>query len=139
LKPWHSPVPADGFFLAKRMRNDMVTPKFTGKGELTHMDAKETDAAKRNAAQAQTGPTRMMSGQLSVYYANCVMIATSPRDLSLFFGRFVPTPDEQGGQKLAEVYERQVYMTIEQAEDLANVLNQTVKAFRARREPGENR
>jgi hypothetical protein len=103
------------------------------------MDAKETDMAKRAATQAQTGPARMMSAQLSVYYANCVMIATSPRDLSLFFGRFVPTPDEQGGQRLAEVYERQVYMTLEQAEDLANVLNQTVKAFKVRKEAGENR
>jgi hypothetical protein len=75
-----------------------------------------------------------MSGQLAVYYANCAMIATSPRDISLFFGRFVPTADEKGAQKLAELYERQIYMTMEQAEDLAAVLNQTVKAFKARRD-----
>jgi len=64
------------------------------------------------------------------------MIASSPRDIAIFFGRFVPTTDEKGGQKLVELYERQVYMTLEQAEDLATVLNQTVAAFKARRKTG---
>jgi hypothetical protein len=97
------------------------------------MDKNQAESSAANAAQTQTGPARMMSGQLSVYYANCAMIATSPRDISLFFGRFVPTADEKGGQKLVELYERQVYMTLEQAEDLASVLNQTVQAFKNRK------
>jgi hypothetical protein len=97
------------------------------------MDKKPTDSNPPAETQNQAGPARMMSGQLSVYYANCAMIATSPRDVSLFFGRFVPAQDEKGGQKLVELYERQVYMTVEQAEDLASVLNQTVQAFKARK------
>ncbi len=97
------------------------------------MNQQEKGSTKPDASQPSTGPTRVMANQLSVYYANCAMIATSPRDLSLFFGRFVPTADEKGGQKLVELYERQIYMTLEQAEDLAAVLDQTVKAFKARR------
>jgi hypothetical protein len=49
----------------------------------------------------------------------------------------MPTQDEQGGQRLAEMYERQVYMTIEQAEDLARILAQTVDRFRSMRTPKE--
>ena len=98
------------------------------------MTEKANQPARPDASQPSTGPARAMANQLSVYYANCAMIATSPRDISLFFGRFVPASDEKGGQKLVELYERQVYMTLEQAEDLAAVLNQTVKAFKARRE-----
>jgi hypothetical protein len=97
------------------------------------MNQKENESLKPDAPQTSAGPTRVMSNQLSVYYANCAMIATSPRDFSLFFGRFVPTSDEKGGQKLVELYERQIYMTLEQAEDLAAVLDQTVKAFKARK------
>lgn len=72
------------------------------------------------------GPARLMSRQMAVYYSNCVMAATSPRDISLYFGRYVPSADEKGGQQLAELYERQIYMTVEQARDLARMLNQTI-------------
>lgn len=75
----------------------------------------------------------MMSNQMGIYYSNCVMVATSPRDISLFFGRFVPVP-EKGSQGLGELYERQIYMTIEQAEDLARMLTQTVRVYRSRME-----
>jgi hypothetical protein len=39
-----------------------------------------------------------------------------------------------GWQQLAEPYERQIYMTIEQAEDLAKMLNQTIQTIRDRKE-----
>lgn len=98
------------------------------------MTEKANQPGAPDTSQPSAAPARAMSNQLSVYYANCAMIATTPRDISLFFGRFVPAADEKGGQKLVELYERQVYMTLEQAEDLAAVLNQTVKAFKARRD-----
>jgi hypothetical protein len=80
------------------------------------------------------GPARLMSRQIAVYYTNCAMVATSPRDISLYFGRYVPASDEGGGQQLAELYERQIYMTVEQAEDLAKILNQTIQTIRNRPE-----
>ena len=78
------------------------------------------------------GMSRIMSRQMAVYYSNCVMIATSPRDISIYFGRYMPMADEAGGQKLSELYERQIYMTIEQAEDLAKSLTKTVELIRSR-------
>jgi len=83
---------------------------------------------------ASSGPARMMSNQMGIYYSNCAMIATTPRDISLFFGRFTPVPDNKGGQTLGELYERQIYMTIEQAEDLAKMLTRTLEAFKSRRQ-----
>jgi hypothetical protein len=80
------------------------------------------------------GPARMMSNQMGIYYSNCAMIATSPRDISLFFGRFTPVADDKGNQTLGELYERQIYMTIEQAEDLVKMLTRTVEAFKSRRQ-----
>jgi hypothetical protein len=74
-----------------------------------------------------------MSNQISVYYANCAAVALSPRDISLFFGRYVPAPDGKGPRALGELYERQIYMTIEQAEDLAQMLSESIQAFKARK------
>jgi len=82
------------------------------------------------------GPSRVLARDISVYYSNCAMVATTPRDISMFFGRLVPATDDKGGQTLAELYERQIYMTLEQAEDLAKMLTQTVANFRARKPSG---
>ncbi len=98
------------------------------------MKKNDPEAPVSVAPAAAGGPARLMSRQMSVYYANCVMVATSPRDISLYFGRYVPTSDEQGGQQLAELYERQIYMTVEQAEDLAKILNQTIQTIKRKRE-----
>jgi hypothetical protein len=81
--------------------------------------------------QPQSGPARMMSERMSIYYSNTAMVATSPRDISLFFGRYVPAKDQGGGQTLVELYEQQVYMTVQQAEDLATLLSRTVEAIKS--------
>ncbi|MBI5568545.1 MAG: DUF3467 domain-containing protein [Desulfomonile tiedjei] len=100
------------------------------------MNGEDQKTEQAETAQPQAGPAKMMSNQLAVYYTNCAMVATSPRDISLFFGRYVPTADEKGGQRLVELYERQIYMTLEQAEDLAKILAQTVEVFKGRRTSG---
>ncbi len=69
-----------------------------------------------------TRPSKALSPQLSIYYANCAMVATTHRDISLFFGRIAPMNDGKGAQRLVELYENQIYMTMEQAEDLIGVL-----------------
>jgi hypothetical protein len=46
----------------------------------------------------------------------------------------VPANDDKGQQSMAELYERQVYMTLEQAEELAKTLNQTVQMMRQRQQ-----
>jgi hypothetical protein len=99
------------------------------------MDTNETQSPQTESPQPMSanGPARMMSQQMAIYYSNCALVATSPRDISLFFGRFVPVPDK-GSQGLGELYERQIYMTVEQAEDLARMLTQTVQMYKSRRE-----
>ncbi|MEW6136587.1 MAG: DUF3467 domain-containing protein [Thermodesulfobacteriota bacterium] len=98
-----------------------------------NMSTSQTKTSEAESPQSTpaSGPARMMSNQMAIYYSNCALVATSPRDISLFFGRFVPVPDK-GSQGLGELYERQIYMTVEQAEDLARMLTQTVKMYRAR-------
>jgi hypothetical protein len=91
------------------------------------------EKAESQTQQTPPGPTRLMSREMSVYYANCVMVATSPRDISLYFGRFVPTSDDKGNQALSELYERQIYMTLEQTEDLIRILSQTMQTVKSRR------
>lgn len=83
----------------------------------------------------QSAPGRVMSRQMTVQYANCAMVATSPRDISLYFGRYVPGADEKGGQTLVELYETQIYMTVDQAADLAKILNQTVAMIKSGKAP----
>jgi len=78
----------------------------------------------------------MMSQQMRVYYSNCAMVATSPRDISLFFGRYVPGSNEKGEQSMVELYENQIYMTVEQSEDLVRILTQTLEAAKARKKAG---
>ena len=94
------------------------------------------DTEQEAKQQQPGGPARMMARQMGMYYSNCAMVATSPRDISLFFGRFVPGSNEQGGQSMVELYEHQIYMTVEQAEDLVRILTQTLEATKARKAQG---
>jgi hypothetical protein len=94
------------------------------------MKGTDPESSKPAGEQPMERPARAMSRQMAVHYANCAMVATSPRDISLFFGRYVPGTDDKGEQKLVELYETQVYMTVDQAEDLAKILTQTVNMFR---------
>lgn len=94
------------------------------------MDQNAADTPQVMSGQSAGAPARLLSRQISIYYANCAMIATTPRDLSIFFGRYTPITDDKGGQQLAELYERQIYMTMEQAEDLMRILGQTIQAVK---------
>ncbi len=94
------------------------------------MDQKSPEAPQVMTGAGQSGPARLVSQQLTIYYANCAMVATTPRDVSVYFGRYTPVSDDKGSQQLAELYERQIYMTIEQAEDLMRILGQTLQALK---------
>jgi hypothetical protein len=97
---------------------------------------KETGHEGAPQRQTQSGPARMMSERMSIYYSNTAMVATSPRDISLFFGRYVPASNAKGEQSMVELYEQQIYMTLGQAEDLVRILSQTLEAMKARMQAG---
>lgn len=103
--------------------------------ELSSETNAPTPPTSADAAQAPTaaGPARMMSRQMGSYYCNCAIAATSPKDISLFLGKLVRMPDQQGTPRLVELFERQVDMTVEQAEEIISVLTQTVEVFKARK------
>ncbi len=103
------------------------------------MAEKQLEKDQMGGQQAQPGgPPRMMAQHMGIYYSNCVMVATSPRDLSVFFGRYAPGSNPEGEQSMVELYEHQIYMTLGQAEDLARILSQTIEAIKMRAKEGAN-
>jgi hypothetical protein len=97
-----------------------------------------TDAVKGESKPAGEKPAveavRQMSREMNVYYSNCAMVGTTHREVSLFFGRLAPGAEGHGRSPMMELYERQVYMTVDQAEDLVQVLLQSIKKFKAQKQ-----
>lgn len=81
--------------------------------------------------QANNQPARIVKDDISVYYSNCAMVGTSPVDLCVYFGRFGQTTDNNQQPLMAEIYEKQIYMTVDQARRLAAVLSQTLQSIDA--------
>lgn len=79
----------------------------------------------KEAPQMNSLP-RIVPKGLGVYYSNCALVTASHRELSVMFGR-VGTAD--GAPGLAEVYERHIYMTVEQAVDVARAILMTAQKF----------
>jgi len=95
--------------------------------------ANSEQESKQTAPADQPGQLpRIMSRQMAIYYSNCAMVATTPKDISLIFGRYVPANNQQGEQTMAELYERHIYMTVEQAEELKNTLTRTLEVIKSR-------
>jgi hypothetical protein len=96
----------------------------------------QSDSSGRQNGTDKPGanPARIVPEKLSIYYSNCAMVATSPVDISLYFGRYVQS-DGRDGRQMAELYERQIYMTLQQAKNLAEVLTQTIQAVEKAQRP----
>ena len=105
---------------------------------MTEIIMAEQDLKREQAGQQQQPgvPPKMMAPNMGVYYSNCAMIATSPRDISVYFGRYVPGSSPKGEQTLVELYEHQIYMTLGQAEDLVRILTRTLEAIKIKAEEG---
>jgi hypothetical protein len=96
--------------------------------------------------QGQPGMTPVMAspqGQqrrvVEAYYSNCAVVATSPRDVSILFGRYLTPAPNAPSTELMPFYEKQIYMTVEQAADLAEALMESVRNFRGGSEGRKNR
>ncbi len=74
-------------------------------------------------------PIRMVKDNVTVYYSNCAMVSMSPVDMALYFGRYSPMNKESGEQVLAEVYDKQIILTYDQARNLAAGIAQTLHAW----------
>jgi len=59
------------------------------------------------------------------------MVASSPVDISLYFGRYTLKDLDTGRPVLVQVFEKQLYMTVDEAERLGQAILRTVQVFRA--------
>jgi hypothetical protein len=96
----------------------------------------EQDNPQPNQAAAATPDNRLraVQDQIQSYYSNCAMLATTPLDISIYFGRLIPVNNEKGEQGLAEYYEKQITVTVDQAKKIAGALMQTVQVMESRKE-----
>jgi hypothetical protein len=93
----------------------------------------EAQEATENVQEQRPGQLpRIMSRQMAIYYSNCAMVATTPKDISLVFGRYAPANNQQAEQTMAELYERHIYMTVEQAEELTKTLTKTLEIIKSK-------
>jgi hypothetical protein len=74
----------------------------------------------------------MARPRIEPYYANCVVVATSPREVSVIFGRYAAPYPGTEGQDVVPLFEKQILMTVEQAEELVKALGEAVEEFRTR-------
>lgn len=109
------------------------TPPVTAvKGDRTMPDTK-------NPGQQQTVTQRVLSIKDDPFYANCTMVETSPFDISILFGRVRPRTDDTGNNVLAEVYEKQIYLSHLQAKALHEALGRSLDAMAGQKpEPRES-
>jgi hypothetical protein len=88
------------------------------------------------------GPERPQAAapiRLDSYYSSIALLAISPREISVIFGRYAPRFMETGERGAVPVFEREILMTVEQAEDLLRALGQAVEDFKKKREELQSR
>lgn len=82
-------------------------------------------------AQGHPGPP-----PLDVYYSNCMLVANSQRELSVLFGRYATPPPHLRDAKPLPIFAKQIFMTVEQAEELIEILRGAVEAFKTGQKRG---
>ncbi len=83
--------------------------------------------------EKSTSPERTVSAPVETYYSGCALVMSSPAEISLYFGRYILKGLDDGRLGLSQIYEKQVYMTVDEAEKLAEAILKTVQMFRSRR------
>ncbi len=74
---------------------------------------------------------RSMSDFVDTYYAGCSMVVSSPVDICVYFGRFTLKDLDTGRPNLVQLFEKQVYLTPDEAERLGQAIIKTVQVFKA--------
>ena len=79
--------------------------------------------------EKSTSPERTVSAPVETYYSGCALVMSSPAEISLYFGRYILKGLDDGRPGLSQIYEKQVYMTVDEAEKLAEaILKPTFRA-----------
>jgi hypothetical protein len=65
-------------------------------------------------------------------YSNCTVVEMTPFDIAILFGKLRPVTDANGQGSLAEMYDRQVYLSHMQAEALYQGLGSSLASLNQR-------
>jgi|UniRef100_A0A7C4ETB4 hypothetical protein len=76
-------------------------------------------------------PARSLPDFVDTYYAGCTMVVSSPVDICVYFGRYTLKDLETGRPGLVQIFEKQVYLTPEEAERVGQAILKTVQVFKA--------
>ncbi len=77
----------------------------------------------------RAGLPKVMTLREDGYYSNCIMVETTPFDISILFGKLRPRPDDKGEATLVELYEKQVYLSHLQARALYESLGRSLESL----------
>ncbi len=92
---------------------------------------RESSEEKSQEAKATQTPARSLSDFVDTYYAGCTMVVSSPVDICVYFGRYTLKDLETGRPGLMQIFEKQVYLTPDEAERVGHAILKTVQVFKA--------
>lgn len=81
--------------------------------------------------QSTAIPPRHLPDFVDTYYAGCSMVVSSPVDICVYFGRYTLKDLETGRPNLVQLFEKQVYLTPDEAERVGQAILRTVQVFKA--------
>lgn len=85
----------------------------------------------RAEQQTPAAPARSMTDFVDTYYAGCTMVVSSPVDVCVYFGRYTLRDLETGRPNLVQLFEKQVYLSPDEAERVGQAILRTVQVFKA--------
>lgn len=91
----------------------------------------QSNEKSRQGEQTAAAPARSLTDFVDTYYAGCTMVVSSPVDICVYFGRYTLQDLETGHPNLVQLFEKQVYLTPEEAERVGQAILRTVQVFKA--------
>jgi hypothetical protein len=86
--------------------------------------------------EPRQAPQKRLALKEDGYYSNCTLVEMTPFDIAILFGKLRPVTDANGQGAVAEMYERQVYLSHMQARALYEGLGRSLASLsRMARQP----
>ncbi len=112
------------------MEKSDFSPNVTAMHAQPSMSNEQGQAQSAHPASAGSPQVNPFRGEY--YYSNLALIVSTPVDISIIFGRHVTAVGPQG-QTSVPAYEKQIVMTLEQAESLVGTLSKAVTEMKAKK------
>jgi hypothetical protein len=79
--------------------------------------------------EQRQAPQKRLALKEDGYYSNCTLVEMTPFDIAILFGKLRPVTDSNGQGSVAEMYERQVYLSHRQATALYEGLGRSLASL----------